>query len=225
MRAGVWRFSLFRRNQTQENGERFATGLRNMVALDINRRDGRLYGVQQGRDQLFENWPQLYTREKDAVPFRRVRPNPPRPRPRMVVLLSRPRAGQGARAGVRQRRNGGTLCRRERAAHRAARALGAAVHVVLHRPAVPREVPQRRARGQPWLALRSRVAAGGIRLQRGLHPVPRQRSRRSVRDGCRRVCGSGPPSGRGPASGRGPGRRPRTVRSTSRTTRAGGSGA
>ena len=67
MRAGVWLFSLFRRNQTQEDGQRFATGLRNMVALDINRRDGRLYGVQQGRDQLFENWPQLYTREKDAV--------------------------------------------------------------------------------------------------------------------------------------------------------------
>jgi hypothetical protein len=67
VRAGVWRFSLFRRNQTQEDGERFATGLRNMAALDMNRRDGRLYGVQQGRDQLFENWPQLYTREEDAV--------------------------------------------------------------------------------------------------------------------------------------------------------------
>jgi glucose/arabinose dehydrogenase len=67
IRAGVWMFSARRTNQTQADGERYATGLRNMVALAINPRNGELYGVQHGRDMLFENWPQFFTVEEDAV--------------------------------------------------------------------------------------------------------------------------------------------------------------
>jgi glucose/arabinose dehydrogenase len=67
IRAGVWTFDATRSNQTQADGERYATGLRNMVALDVNPANGELYGVQHGRDMLFENWPQFFTVEEDAV--------------------------------------------------------------------------------------------------------------------------------------------------------------
>ncbi len=67
VRAGVWQFAAFLSNQTQGNGRRFAKGTRNMTALDINPRNGRLYGVQHGRDQLSELWPNLFTPEQDLV--------------------------------------------------------------------------------------------------------------------------------------------------------------
>jgi len=38
-----------------------------MVALAINPANGALYGVQHGRDMLFENWPQFFTVDQDAV--------------------------------------------------------------------------------------------------------------------------------------------------------------
>jgi glucose/arabinose dehydrogenase len=67
VRAGVWTFDAQATNQTQADGERYATGLRNMVALAVHPEDGALYGVQHGRDQLFEHWPQFFTVEEDAV--------------------------------------------------------------------------------------------------------------------------------------------------------------
>jgi acetyl esterase/lipase/glucose/arabinose dehydrogenase len=65
-RAGVWEFSASKLNQTQADGVRFATGLRNMVALDLSPA-GELFGVQNGRDQLYENWPDRFTLEDDLV--------------------------------------------------------------------------------------------------------------------------------------------------------------
>jgi glucose/arabinose dehydrogenase len=67
IRAGVWEFDAKGTNQTQANGSRYATGLRNAVALAVNPRDRELYGVPHGRDMLFENWPQFFTVEEDAV--------------------------------------------------------------------------------------------------------------------------------------------------------------
>ena len=67
IRAGVWRFDARGTNQTLADGERYATGLRNMVALAVNPANNELYGVQHGRDMLFENWPQFFTVEEDAV--------------------------------------------------------------------------------------------------------------------------------------------------------------
>lgn len=55
-RAGVWRFDAARTGQTQRDGARWATGLRNAVALAINPADRALYAVQHGRDQLGQ-WP------------------------------------------------------------------------------------------------------------------------------------------------------------------------
>jgi glucose/arabinose dehydrogenase len=44
-RAGVWRFDPTRTDQTQADGVRFATGLRDMLALTIKPGAGALYGV------------------------------------------------------------------------------------------------------------------------------------------------------------------------------------
>jgi glucose/arabinose dehydrogenase len=65
-RAGVWRFDANRTGQTSATGERFATGIRNAVGLAINPADQALYATQHGRDQLHQNWPKLYTAEKNA---------------------------------------------------------------------------------------------------------------------------------------------------------------
>lgn len=65
-RAGIWRFSASRLRQTQADGERYATGLRNVVALTAHPDNATIYGAQHGRDQLFANWPGLYNERKSA---------------------------------------------------------------------------------------------------------------------------------------------------------------
>lgn len=67
IRAGVWLFNARGTNQTEANGQHYATGYRNLVAMAINPRNHELYAVQHGRDMLFENWPQFFTAEQDAV--------------------------------------------------------------------------------------------------------------------------------------------------------------
>ncbi len=66
-RAGVWRFDGSATGQGPAAGEHVATGYRNLVALARNPSNGALYGVQHGRDMLFENWPQFFSVEADAV--------------------------------------------------------------------------------------------------------------------------------------------------------------
>ncbi|CAN5261725.1 sorbosone dehydrogenase family protein [soil metagenome] len=63
-RAGIWRFAADRAGQTQADGERFATGVRNAIALAVRPQDGQLYAVQHGRDQLGQ-WPG-YTEQNNA---------------------------------------------------------------------------------------------------------------------------------------------------------------
>lgn len=65
-RGGIWRFSTARTGQTQADGTRFATGLRNVVALRAHPGTGQLYGVQHGRDQLHDLYPDLFTVEQNA---------------------------------------------------------------------------------------------------------------------------------------------------------------
>jgi glucose/arabinose dehydrogenase len=55
-RAGIWVFDANRTGQTQADGERYATGIRNAVALGFNPTDNELYVVQHGRDNLSSNW-------------------------------------------------------------------------------------------------------------------------------------------------------------------------
>ncbi|MEM9675647.1 MAG: PQQ-dependent sugar dehydrogenase [Bacteroidota bacterium] len=59
--AGIWQFSATELNQTQEeHGVRYATGIRNAVALDWNDNISSLYALQHGRDQLSNLWPEYY---------------------------------------------------------------------------------------------------------------------------------------------------------------------
>lgn len=65
--GGIWRFSADQIGQTQmEDGVRYATGIRNAVAIDWNPATDHLYVLQHGRDQLNQNWPDMYTVEQSA---------------------------------------------------------------------------------------------------------------------------------------------------------------
>ena len=64
-RAGIWRFDAGKHDQTQADGTRYATGIRNAVGLAFAP-DGQLWATQHGRDQLGQNWPKLYTLEQSA---------------------------------------------------------------------------------------------------------------------------------------------------------------
>jgi glucose/arabinose dehydrogenase len=55
-RAGIWQFSADRVGQRFEDGRRFATGLRNPLALTTNTGSEDLYAAVHGRDQLGDNW-------------------------------------------------------------------------------------------------------------------------------------------------------------------------
>jgi glucose/arabinose dehydrogenase len=64
-RAGIWRFDARKTGQTQSTGEHFARGYRNGVGLTIGP-DGKLWGVQHGRDALFQNFPQYFDQKAGA---------------------------------------------------------------------------------------------------------------------------------------------------------------
>jgi glucose/arabinose dehydrogenase len=65
-RGGIFRFDANRRGQTLADGVRFATGIRNAVAMAMNPRNNDLYVMQHGRDMLSNNWPALFSDEKSA---------------------------------------------------------------------------------------------------------------------------------------------------------------
>lgn len=54
--AGIWRFAADRPGQRFADGERFATGLRNAIALTVQPGTGSVYAAVHGRDQLGDNW-------------------------------------------------------------------------------------------------------------------------------------------------------------------------
>ncbi len=64
--GGIWRFDADETGQTQTEDARFASGIRNAVALEWNPVARTLYAVQHGRDQLSQLWPDLYTEEESA---------------------------------------------------------------------------------------------------------------------------------------------------------------
>lgn len=66
--GGIWRLSATESGQTQtDDGTRFATGIRNAVALDWNPVTSHLYLAQHGRDQLAQNWSDHYSQIESAV--------------------------------------------------------------------------------------------------------------------------------------------------------------
>jgi glucose/arabinose dehydrogenase len=58
--GGIWRFDPRRGGQSQQDGQRYATGLRNAVGLAVDPGTGAVFATQHGRDQLAANWPKLY---------------------------------------------------------------------------------------------------------------------------------------------------------------------
>jgi glucose/arabinose dehydrogenase/mono/diheme cytochrome c family protein len=59
-RAGTWLYDADKTDQQFSPGQRFVTGLRNGEGISFDAQ-GRIYATQHGRDQLYENWPNLYT--------------------------------------------------------------------------------------------------------------------------------------------------------------------
>lgn len=58
--GGIWQFDANKTNQRQSDGKRYATGIRNAVALDWNTVSNSLYALQHGRDNL-NNWGGVFT--------------------------------------------------------------------------------------------------------------------------------------------------------------------
>jgi glucose/arabinose dehydrogenase len=63
--AGIWLFEANRTGQTVSGARRFATGIRNALAL-TRHPSGRLFSVVHGRDQLFDNWQPMFTERDNA---------------------------------------------------------------------------------------------------------------------------------------------------------------
>jgi glucose/arabinose dehydrogenase len=65
--GGIWRFSATQPGQAHgKDGYRYATGIRNAVALRWNPAANQLYALQHGRDQLHTLYPDLFTVEQNA---------------------------------------------------------------------------------------------------------------------------------------------------------------
>jgi glucose/arabinose dehydrogenase len=58
--GGVWQFDAEKPNQQLKDGLRFATGIRNAVALDWDKESKQLFALQHGRDQLSQLYPKLF---------------------------------------------------------------------------------------------------------------------------------------------------------------------
>ena len=65
--GGIWRFDANRLGQTQEDGIKYATGIRSVVAMTWNPNDEYLYVVMHGRDDLLRLWPNKYSPWESAL--------------------------------------------------------------------------------------------------------------------------------------------------------------
>lgn len=63
--GGIWRFDANKLNQTEQDGVRFGTGMRQFLAVTWH--DGSIYTVMNNRDQLDTLWPKLFTAEDNAT--------------------------------------------------------------------------------------------------------------------------------------------------------------
>ena len=64
-RAGIWIFDENKLHQKQDISNRYATGIRNAVALEWNTEVDKLFALQHGRDDLHRFWPEYYTEEQN----------------------------------------------------------------------------------------------------------------------------------------------------------------
>jgi len=67
LHGGIWRFKADVLNQDQvKDGYRYATGIRNAVAITWNDTENSLFALQHGRDQLGQFYPEMYTDAQSA---------------------------------------------------------------------------------------------------------------------------------------------------------------
>lgn len=64
--GGVWKFSATKLNQTFADGSRYATGLKNAVAMTWNTQTNSLFSAVHGRGQFHDFYPQYYTPQQSA---------------------------------------------------------------------------------------------------------------------------------------------------------------
>jgi glucose/arabinose dehydrogenase len=62
--GGIWKFKTNQLNQGYKDGTRYATGFKNIVGLDWNKKTKSLFVMQHGRDKLHDLFPQLYSTEQ-----------------------------------------------------------------------------------------------------------------------------------------------------------------
>jgi glucose/arabinose dehydrogenase len=65
--GGVWVFPANKFNQKPSDGRRFATGMRNAVAIEWNGPQKALYAVIHGRDSIDSLFPKIYSAEDNAT--------------------------------------------------------------------------------------------------------------------------------------------------------------
>ena len=65
-RGGVWLYDATKTGQKFSPAERYSTGIRNAEGLAVDS-EGRVFATQHGRDQLHNNWPELYKPEEEAT--------------------------------------------------------------------------------------------------------------------------------------------------------------
>ncbi|AEM71715.1 cytochrome c class I [Allomuricauda ruestringensis DSM 13258] len=65
--AGIWKFDADKINQTQQDGVRYATGLRDGIAMDWNHATNSLFVLEHGRDDMHRIWPSLYSEWESAM--------------------------------------------------------------------------------------------------------------------------------------------------------------
>lgn len=58
--GGIWQFKVDQTDQGYHNGVRYATGLRNVVGLDWNQQQNKLYVTMHGRDMLYTLYPDMF---------------------------------------------------------------------------------------------------------------------------------------------------------------------
>jgi len=67
LHGGIWRFKADVLNQDQvKDGYRYATGIRNAVAITWNDTENSLFALQHGRDQLGQFYPEMYNDAQSA---------------------------------------------------------------------------------------------------------------------------------------------------------------
>lgn len=65
--GGIWQFKADQPGQMQvTDGKRYATGIRHAIGIEWHPEANRLYGMQHGRDQLHQLWPERYTTKQSA---------------------------------------------------------------------------------------------------------------------------------------------------------------